>query len=346
MPIKRENTKIPKIRKFNKEWIQWKEKNAQITGEHMKKEIKTIGEVAAWITGGMLGASYILYRMVVLKTRLPILNPPLKGQEVESSNEREQNLALMKSCTRRDITIRSYDGLKLHGSYYPGETAKRIVICVHGYRARGEDNFCGEFSWLHKECDLLLIDQRACGKSEGKHITFGAKEKRDLKNWIDYVAANNPDDLPVYLYGVSMGASTVMNVTEAALPKCVAGVIADCGYSSMKEIIASCGWRGMHIPPFPFVSFVNFFCRWLALFDMKESNSKKALSHSKLPVIFIHGTADDFVLPENSLRNYAACRSEKEMIWIDGAGHGCAHHKSPQKYEKAVDNFFARHDAK
>ena len=164
-------------------------------------------------------------------------------------------------------------------------------------------------------------------------------------NIITFYLTNNPKNLPVYLFGVSMGSATVMNVTEMELPKCVAGVIADCGYSSTKEIVASCGWRWMHVPSFPFVAFVNFFCRWLALFDMKESNSKKALASCRVPVIFIHGTGDEFVLPENTIRNYEACRSEKELLWIDGAAHACAHYKDPEKYENAVNAFFERHDA-
>ena len=106
----------------------------------------------------------------------------------------------------QDCYIKSIDGLKLHALYLPAEAAKRIVILSHGYRGSRFGTLSFMAKYLHEhQCDVLFIEHRCCGDSEGKYITFGAKEQWDVQQWAVYMAERNKEKLPIYLYGQSMG---------------------------------------------------------------------------------------------------------------------------------------------
>ena len=255
--------------------------------------------------------------------------------------QHDRDAAWLKAQPFEEVDILSGDGLKLHGHYYKNERAKRAVLCVHGYHGTWFGDFCSSAPWLIKDCSLLLIDQRCCEGSEGQYYTFGAMESDDVMLWTAWLDKMTGKKLPIYLYGISLGSSTVLTCSDRKLPSSVKGIIGDCGYSSMEDIFASLSWRWFHIPGYPLVWFVALWCRLIGHFSMFKANAKKALKHAAVPVLLIHGKADDFVLPKNSQVNYDACTSKKNLVWIDDATHAVAHNADPAKYEEAVEKFFA-----
>lgn len=114
----------------------------------------------------------------------------------------------MVLCTEdADCYIRSTDGLKLHGFYLPAENAKRFVILSHGYRGSRFGTMSFMAKYLHEhQCNLLFMEQRCCGDSEGKYITFGAMEQWDVQQWAIYVSERNKEKLPVYLVWAVYGS--------------------------------------------------------------------------------------------------------------------------------------------
>ena len=124
--------------------------------------------------------------------------------------EYEEGKAWCASQEMEECYIRSADGLRLHASYLPADNAKRIVLLSHGYKGSSFGDFAYTARFLHENhCDLLFIDQRCCGESQGEYITFGAKEQFDVQRWAYYIARRNQEKLPVYLYGESMGAAAL-----------------------------------------------------------------------------------------------------------------------------------------
>ncbi|MFR7743588.1 MAG: hypothetical protein ACLU3I_10065 [Acutalibacteraceae bacterium] len=81
--------------------------------------------------------------------------------------------------------------------------------------------------------------RRAHGQSEGVYITFGIHERRDAATWAQYAAMHFGPDHPLFLGGLSMGATTVLLASALELPPSVRGVIADCGFSSPEAIMRS-----------------------------------------------------------------------------------------------------------
>ena len=109
-----------------------------------------------------------------------------------TKEDKQKAVSILKDYVAKDLYIKSFDNLNLHATYIKAKREKRLLICSHGYRGDFLLDFCYliEF-FLKNNTSLLLIDQRACSKSEGKYITFGAHEKRDLVNWMNYMKKEN-----------------------------------------------------------------------------------------------------------------------------------------------------------
>lgn len=186
----------------------------------------------------------------------------------------------MVLCTEdAGLLYRSTDGLKLHGFYLPAENAKRFVILSHGYRGSRFGTMSFMAKYLHEhQCNLLFMEQRCCGDSEGKYITFGAMEQWDVQQWAIYVSERNKEKLPVYLYGQSMGASAVLMASGHTLPPEVKGLIADCGFHSMEGQMQDMAANWFHLPHIPLLLMeMDWFCSLLAGFHMKDADTTEAM---------------------------------------------------------------------
>lgn len=260
--------------------------------------------------------------------------------------EHTSNVEYVHGLKKEDCWITSFDGLKLHAYFIKSNNPKRIVLCAHGYKGNGQEDFSKAIRYLHEDSDLLLIDQRACGESEGTIITFGALEKKDVIDWTLWLNNNkNNTHLPIYLYGASLGSSTVCLTSNYHFPKEVKGIIADCGYASFKDIACQLANAWFHIPGWPIVPFVDFYCRLIGHFRMKDAGASEALKNATVPVLFFHGTGDTFVIPSNTKKNYEACSSEKEVVYIDKATHVTSIYYDEKTYMNKLNEFFKKHDA-
>ncbi|MBQ7406942.1 MAG: alpha/beta hydrolase [Clostridia bacterium] len=247
----------------------------------------------------------------------------------------------IRAMDRKDASITSFDGLTLRGKYYEHKKGAPIEIMFHGYRGTAERDLCGG---VHRCFEIghnaLIVDQRGAGESDGHVITFGARESRDCRSWIDFVIKSIDPNARIILTGISMGAATVMLATGEPLPKNVIGVLADCGYTSTRDIIKKV-IRDMHLPAAPIYPLVRLGARLFGGFDPDKDAPIKAMERCTLPVIFFHGDADDFVPCSMSEKNFAACRSEKKhLVIIPGAGHGLCFPVDPEGYLKELAAFF------
>ena len=250
--------------------------------------------------------------------------------------------------TMQDWYIRSTEGLKLHASYLPAEHAERFVVMCHGYRGSRFGSVAAVARFLHENgCSLLFIDQRCCGESEGAYITYGAREQYDILEWLGRLGEENPERLPVYLYGQSMGATTILLAAGHTLPGEVCGLIADGGFHSMKQQIRdiASGWFHLHWIEL-LLWRVDIFCRIFAGFAMKETDTTVALGKNKKPVLFFHGADDTYVWPKNTMHNYELCRAEKELEIIPGARHLCCAYAEPKLYRQKMMDFMKKYDSR
>ncbi len=243
-----------------------------------------------------------------------------------------------------DISIKASDGETLvgHFKYVPG--AKRTVIAVHGWKSSWNRDF-GMISelWDREECNVLYIEQRGQNRSGGKHMGFGLLERFDVLDWVRYIISREDvGSLPIYLHGISMGASTVLMSTGLELPENVKGIIADCGFTSPQEI-----WKHVVENNIHFVFFgplANEMCKRRINIGSKDYSCPEALRTNKIPVLFIHGSDDNFVPVRMTYENYKAAAGEKELLIVPGAGHGMSRFVDEKTYDEKVSLFFRKND--
>lgn len=250
-------------------------------------------------------------------------------------------IKIASTFDHQKYNIISDDGLKLCGKFYKFYDDAPIEIMFHGYRGDSVRDLSGGIIRAKKVGhNILAVDNRASGESEGSVITFGIKEHSDCLKWINFVIDNVEKDAKIILSGVSMGASTVLMASGCKLPKNVIGIIADCGYSSPKEIIKEV-IKGMHLPASLIFPFVWLGAKIFGRFNLTEFSPKEALKKTTIPVFFIHGDKDDFVPLYMSEINFESCSSKKKKLVITtNAWHALCYMVNEQEYEKEVIEFF------
>ena len=249
----------------------------------------------------------------------------------------------LKENPSQEVQIESYDGLKLRGVWVPAENPKGTILLAHGYRSSKLVDFSLAFGMYHAlGMNILLPDQRSHGNSEGKYITFGVKESRDMQSWI---AFHNQTfgKFPLILSGLSMGASTMLYLADVDLPDNVKGIIADCGFTSPREIIKTVFHRVIHLPAAPTLWVADLFTRLFAGFSLTEKDTRNTLQNSKLPVLLVHGVDDGFVPCEMTRQAYAVCKEPKELLLVEGADHGVSFLTDKERYVGTVTAFLQKH---
>lgn len=236
------------------------------------------------------------------------------------------------------VEITSYDGLTLRGSFYENPGAKAVLVACHGYRSNGIRDFASACRYYGEhDMSILLIDQRACGRSDGKYITFGIKESRDARSWCEFAGKRNPG-LPVVLAGISMGAAAVL-MTADDLPECVTALLGDCGYSSAWDELEYVAEHYMARPLTLLVPGVDLWCRLIGGFGLRERDAVQALRKTDRPVFFVHGEADELVPHENAEKIRAACPAPNVLLSVPGAQHGMSYLVDHDLYCRSVDDF-------
>lgn len=243
-----------------------------------------------------------------------------------------------------DVYITSFDGLRLHGRYYHVKDGAPVNIGFHGYRATALRDFCvGANESLKRGHNLLLIDQRGQGKSQGRTITMGVKEHRDVLSWAKYASERFSEDTKIIIYGVSMGAASVIMSTALDLPKNVTGVIADCPYNSPKDIILNVCDKDMGINPKLAYPFVWLAAKIFGRFDINAVSCAQAVKSAKIPIIILHGEEDLYVPCEMSEEILNANPKLVTRYTFPRAGHGISFFADKERYRELTEAFFEKH---
>lgn len=240
------------------------------------------------------------------------------------------------------VTITARDGIELHAEYFPAESpVNKLVICNHGYTGCGMRDCASIAVFFHKiGYDCLIVDHRGHGKSGGDYIGFGILDRFDCLRWIKYVNNRFGSEKQIVLYGVSMGATTVlMTAGFPEVAESVKAVIADCAFTSPYEVFKHILKRDYHLPPFPVMDMNDAMCRKKAGYGFSDYSTIDAVQSTTIPCLFIHGSEDNFVPVYMSRQNYNACSSEKDIMIVQNAGHGASYYENVPAYEEKIISF-------
>lgn len=272
--------------------------------------------------------------------------------DIEKSYTRyvENNLfdeALYNSASKEDITLKSFDGLNLTSTLIMNENpTKKFIVLVHGVSICYVGSLKYFDIFYKNGFNVLIVNQRRHGKSEGKYSTYGFYEKYDVNMWIEYLKSRFGNDIILGLHGESMGAGTVMETIP--INNSIKFVIEDCGYSNFYELIGfqiTHQYKNRLIRRIlrPSLIFANFFMKTKAKFSMKKIVPIDIVSSTSLPMMFIHGKEDYFVPWYMSVDLYKAkTKGYKELYLVEGAKHAEALEVNKILYEKKIMTFIEK----
>lgn len=321
----------------------------------MKKSTKRwigVGAVAAGITAAAVASHELTKFMMDMAldrkkpkslfdedtTRQMIRGTPYQEmflQDIEVAAEKLRN----SDCRR--VEIQSTDGINLVGHLHTCEHPKRIVLAMHGWRSSWDQDF-GMISdfWHKNDCNVLYAEQRGQNDSGGDYMGFGMLERYDCLDWVNWINEQFPEKLPIYLAGISMGATTVLMTANLNLPDNVKGIAADCAFTSPQEIWEHITTENLHLN-FGIRRFdVDDLCRKKIKLGPMECSTTEALKNTKIPVLLVHGTDDTFVPVEMTYENYKACSGPRKLLIVPGADHGMSYYVDKDEYEKVATEFF------
>lgn len=266
--------------------------------------------------------------------------------EVEVINKQKSKVDVenwLKEVNTEETNIVSADGLNLWGKlYFQEEKSDKWVIIAHGYTSSHEDVQPIALNFYNEGYNVLTPDMRAHGNSEGKYIGMGWLDRKDMLLWIDYVLSLDSNS-QIVLYGESMGGATVMMTSGKDLPSNVKAIVEDCGYTSVQEMFEAQLYERFGLPSFPILNAAEIVTNIRAKYNFHEASALEQVKKSKTPILFTHGGNDTYVPTEMVYRLYEAANCEKDILIIDGAGHGSAPDVDPITYYDKVFSFLDKY---
>lgn len=243
------------------------------------------------------------------------------------------------------VEIICHSGETLVGHWYTCEGAQRTIVAMHGWRSSWANDFGMIADFWHKNhCNVLYAEQRGQNNSGGDYMGFGLLERYDCLDWVNWVNERCGTETPVYLAGVSMGATTVLMSTGLELPTNVRGIMADCGFTSPHEIWKHVVENNLHVSYGLCAAAADDMCKKKIQMGTKEYSTIEAMQHCSIPVLFVHGTDDTFVPIKMTYENYVACAGPKRLFVVPGAEHGMSYYVDRDGYEAATKNFWKDYD--
>lgn len=323
----------------------------------MSKNKLKAAAIAASVTAGVSAAGCAMAAIIADKTyKITVRqtdkqkqhnsNPHIefgKEQYAELTPQIHKLVSEVESSAYEQVEIHSsHDGIALRGRLYTFKEGAPLCIFFHGYRGSAMRDGCGGFIIARSSgYNILMVDQRANGLSEGNVIAFGVLERLDCLDWCNYAVKRFGSELKIFLSGVSLGAATVLMASDTGLPKNVKCIVADCGYSSPKEIICKVAKEGGY-PTSICYPLLKMSCKRRAGFDLDSASAIESVKHTDIPIMIIHGDDDRYVPCEMGRKIYEAIASEKELLIVHGAPHAAAYIVDEKAYTDAVNRFVGK----
>ena len=255
----------------------------------------------------------------------------------ETIKKVHESLEEIQKLPHEIMEITSHDNLKLKAVYYPGSKDSNVtVICVHGYTSHAEREwaFPGLF-YLSMGYNVLIPYQRAHGLSEGKYITFGALEHKDMLGWVNKVNELNPDG-SIMIHGLSMGGKIALDLSDKNM-KNVKGIISDAPSADIGDVFKDIAKNVFKKNAEKIAAYVvNRFEQEFQV-DVDDFECMKILANSKYPILLSAGSMEKYEEKFADMKNVNP--NKTEMIILPGCNHGNGMYKQTDMYQTAIKEF-------
>lgn len=240
-----------------------------------------------------------------------------------------------------ETVITARDGLQLAAWFVPYAGSERAVLVVHGKgKCRScefDDRFMEFAAQLHAGgFNLLMIDLRGHGQSEGERFTLGDHERRDVLGALDWLVERGFERIGIV--GVSLGAvSSVGAASDPESGHLVKALVIDSSFSDLSELLRVRFTKESGLPGVFFPGSL-FMARVLVGTNPYAVNPVEDLPRVKAPVMVIYSGQDEIV-PLDQLRAMADVRSDAETWFVAEAAHARIYNAQPEQYVSRITQF-------
>ena len=299
--------------------------------------------VSAFLLIALLVLTFLLYK-ILFYSPIKEQNNDFKLYDSPQFAGKEEYIIGMitrlRAIPHKDIFAESYDKLELHARLLQVENSNKVAILFHGYRGTACRDFSGGAVELYSMgYNVILVDERAHGESEGHTITFGKRERKDVLTWISKAKSLMGHDAEIVLVGISMGGATVLYASEF-IDKNIK-IIADCPYATPEEVIAS-GIQKLHLPVKLFFPIINLSLIIWGHTNLLGIDGSKSVKKSGCKILIIHGDADTIVNYKFSKRIYLENRDKVQYEQFTDADHGLSYIVDDERYRNTIQTFLKK----
>lgn len=296
----------------------------------------------------------VFFLVIIFVYKLAFYSPKQNHQDIYILPDKEafipyaekikQLIKSLDSKSYEPIFIKAKDNKSLFARYYHHDQNAPLAICFHGWHGNAIRDFCGGANTLFEmNHNVLIVDQRGQWNSQGHTISFGLKERYDVLSWIDYAIKEFGENVKITLYGVSMGAATVLMSTGLKLPANVKAIVADCPYSSADLIIKKVCKEDMKLPYNFLKGFIYASAFLLAHIRLNDKSAyiPDIVKKTTIPILIIHGQEDSFVPCKMSQDIYEANPTYIKRVTFPSADHGLSYMSDSEGYKKVLKDFIS-----
>lgn len=248
----------------------------------------------------------------------------------------------LEQIDKNELIIQSHDGLNLHACLIPNKKKSMCVILCHGYSATR--NSMAVFARHYHEtysAQVLMIDARAHGLSEGNVIGFGYHDRKDLNLWIQTIKQELGENILIVLHGVSMGASTLLYASIDGFDSNVKGMVCDSAFIDLKPIFIRQMKMIYNLPAIPFIYLVEMYMRYWVKIPFDKTNILKQKDKLLTPCLIVHGTSDRFVPYDMAVELNDVYPTYHLFLSVDNAKHALSYSINPDLYKEYIHKFIS-----
>lgn len=281
----------------------------------------------------------ILYAGLNTKVKFGVASMINMADTLRLSDQDKQTIDWINEQGEKKI-LYTPDGQILEGRFLNHPNSKGIVYVCHGY---------GDYKYISVQVPIkhfydmgysvFVHHSRGFGNENGQWTGMGVLEREDHLRWLNRLIHEHPGQ-NIFLYGVSMGGASVMNLCDATLPQ-IKGIVEDCGYVSLYDQMDHALKSVLQVPEWPVLPIANWLGEIVCKYSLKDLNVQDKLAHSNYPILAFHGREDTFVPYTNLDRVVESAKDHLiEAHMIEGAKHCQSFLKAAPFYWQTIDHFF------
>lgn len=307
--------------------------------------------IALYIVLGIIGTVLLFYfipTLIISNVIFHVLfvrDKPEKWSRTVSWDDEEQRQMFLKGEEwgskyekhRKRVEINSQK-FHLVGEYFDFNSDKAVII-IPGRMEVGTYSYYFAEPYRKAGYNVLAIDNRSHGLSEGRYNTIGLKEYKDILAWSKYLH-DELKNSSVIIHGLCIGSATALYaITDEGCPDYVKALVADGMYINFNETLKN------HLierkkPLFPFVGEIMFMMRLVAGKSAKKYGPINVIKKMKKPMLFIYSLEDIYSFPDKGQLLYDTCPvKEKRIKFFPKGAHSHVRYNNTEGYDQEISRF-------